>query len=60
MNNNDPFYEHEEDSATLQHRREVRRMLEDRLDRKRLRDEIEDFDGELEDEFDWDTFDLDQ
>ncbi len=49
-----------EDSAVVQHHREVRRMLEDKLDRKRLKNELEDFDGELEGDFDWDEFDLDK
>jgi hypothetical protein len=48
----------EEDSEVVEHKREVKRMIEDKLERKRLKDELEDFDGELDDEFDWDEFDL--
>ena len=36
------------------HKKRVRRMLEDRLEQKRLKKELEDFEGELEDDFDWD------
>ena len=57
--NRNSHYE-KEDSKVLEHRREVKRMLEDKLERKRLKDELEDFDGELEGEFDWDELDLDR
>ena len=50
----------EEDSEVVEHKREVKRMIEDKLERKRLKDELEDFDGELDDEFDWDEFDLNE
>ena len=46
-----------EDGETLAHKREVKRMLEERLERKRLKSELEDFDGELEGELGWDDFD---
>lgn len=46
-------YDQEEDAETKHHRKRVRQMLEDRLERKRLRDEIDDIDSLLEDEFDW-------
>lgn len=46
-------YEKEEDAETRHHRKRVRQMLEDRLERKRLKDEIDDIDSLLEDEFDW-------
>ena len=46
--------DHHEDAAVLAHKKHVRQMLEDRLERKRLKEELEDFDGELEDKFDWD------
>lgn len=58
MNKN--LYHEQEDSKAIEHRREVKRMLEDKLERKRLKNELEDFDGELEGEFDWDDFDLDE
>lgn len=44
-----------EDPETLNHRKQVRRMLEDRLERKRLRADIQD--DFKEDEFDWDDWD---
>lgn len=46
--------EFEEDAAVRHHKKRVRQMLEDRLERKRLKAELEDLD---EDEFDWDDFD---
>jgi hypothetical protein len=49
-----------EDIAVIEHRREVKRRLEEKLDRKRLKNELEDFEGELEAEFDWDEIDLNQ
>jgi hypothetical protein len=41
----------EMDETTLNHKKYVRRMLEERLERKRLKAELDD---ELEGEFDWD------
>lgn len=41
-----------EDSATLTHKRQVRKMIEDRLERKRLKEEFDELDGE----FDWEEF----
>ena len=49
------YFDGEESPEALEHKREVKRMIEARLERKRLKDELEDFDGELEDEFDWDN-----
>lgn len=43
----------EEDFEELNHRKKVRRLLEERLDRRRLKRELDDFDGELEADFDW-------
>ncbi len=43
----------EEDPETRHHRKRIRQMLEDRLERKRLRDELDDFESMFEDEFDW-------
>lgn len=37
----------------LKHRRKLRKTIEDRLDRKRLHDEIDELDGN----FDWDEVD---
>lgn len=58
-NDNNFNYFDEEDTEITTHRREVKRMLENKLERKRLKGELEDFEGELDDEFDWDEFDLD-
>ena len=47
------FTDHEYAQASPDQKR-VRQMLEDRLDSKRLKEELDDWDGELEDKFDWD------
>lgn len=44
-------YEEEEDAATISHKKHVKRMLEDKLERKRLKEELDD---ELYGDFDWD------
>ncbi len=44
----------DEDPEVRHHRKRVRQMLEERLERKRLREELDDFDTLFEDEFDWD------
>ena len=44
-------FNYEDDVEGLHHKKEVRRMLEERLERKRLKQEL---DVELEGEFDWD------
>ena len=44
---------HEDDKQTLSHKKHVRQMLEKRFDQKRLKEELEFFDGELDGEFDW-------
>lgn len=46
-------YDQEEDAETRHHRKRVRQMLEERLERKRLKEELDDLDGIFEDEFDW-------
>lgn len=46
-------YEEENDRDKLSHKRHVRKMLEDRLERKRLKEELD----ELDSEFDWDDYD---
>ena len=45
------FYE--ESSEDLIHRKQIRKMLEKRLEYKRLREEIDELDGD----FDWDELD---
>lgn len=44
---------HEDDKEELSHKKHVRQMLENRLEQKRLKEELEYFDGELDGEFDW-------
>lgn len=44
----------DEDIDELDNKKRVRRMIEDRLERKRLKDELED---ELDNEFNWDDLD---
>lgn len=44
-------FNYDDDVDELNHKKQVRRMLEDRLERKRLKAELED---ELDEEFDWD------
>jgi hypothetical protein len=43
-----------DDPGISAHKKRVRRLLEDRLERKRLKEELDDYDGESEDAFDWD------
>lgn len=47
-------FDYEEDMETLNHKRQVRKMLEDKLEKKRLKAEIYD---DFEDEFDWSEID---
>lgn len=47
----------EEDGDDTSHRKKVRRMLEERLERKRLKDEFKDDFDEINGEFDWDELD---
>lgn len=42
-----------DDEGDIMHRKNVRRLLEDRLERKRLKDEFKDDFDELSGEFDW-------
>ena len=49
--------EYDMNSSDLSHRKEVRRRLEERMERRRLKDDLEDYEGELNDDFDWDGFD---
>lgn len=47
----------EDDMEDSTQRKRIKRMLEDRLERKRLRDEFKDDFDELSGEFDWDELD---
>jgi hypothetical protein len=42
-----------DDADKVSHKRQVRRMLEDRLERKRLKEELD----EIDSDFDWDDYD---
>lgn len=46
-----------DDEIDTTHRKNVRRMLEEKLERKRLKDEFKDDFDELGGEFDWDLLD---
>ena len=51
--NNEQFSEYsyeKEDAQELTHKRHVRRLLEDKLEQRRLKEEFDELDGE----FDWD------
>jgi hypothetical protein len=50
-------FNYDDDAESGTHRKNVRRMLEDRLERKRLREECQDDFDELSAEFDWDSMD---
>jgi ABC-type phosphate transport system auxiliary subunit len=50
-------YNYSDDSHDMLHKKRVRRMLEDKLERKRLKEALEDFDSDLDDEFNWDDTD---
>lgn len=50
-------HSYDEDLENLTHKKKVRRMLEEKLERKRLKEEcFDDFD-ELNGEFNWDDWD---
>lgn len=50
-------YNYDDDINEASQRKRVKRMLEDRLERKRLKDEFKDDFDELSGEFDWDELD---
>jgi hypothetical protein len=50
-------FDHEEDTEIRHHRKRVRQMLEEHFERKRLKEEMDDIDSLLEDEFDWEHTD---
>lgn len=51
------YDEEKEEVQNLDQRKKVKRLLEDRLERKRLKDEFKDDFDELSGEFDWDDLD---
>ena len=50
-------YNYDDEIEDLPKKKRVKRMLEDRLERKRLKDEFKDDFDELSGEFDWDELD---
>lgn len=48
---------YDNDMSDLDHKKKIKRMLEDRLERKRLKNEFKDDFDELSGEFDWDEVD---
>ena len=52
------FIDYEQDDASeVMHKKHIRKQLEKRMEQKRLKEELEFFDGELDGEFDWDYVD---
>jgi hypothetical protein len=52
------FIDYEQDDASeVTHKKHIRKQLEKRMEQKRLKEELEFFDGELDGEFDWDYVD---
>lgn len=52
------FIDYEQDDAVeLTHKKHIRQRLENRMEQKRLKEELEFFDGELDGEFDWNYVD---
>jgi hypothetical protein len=43
----------------VDHRRklEIKKKLEERMEKRRLKQELEDYEGELDSDFNWDNFD---
>ncbi|KTC79288.1 hypothetical protein OQJ13_15260 [Legionella sp. PATHC035] len=50
-------YNYDDDIDSSDHRKNVRRMLEEKLERKRLKEEFKDDFDELSGDFDWDILD---
>ncbi|KTC90012.1 hypothetical protein OQJ18_05980 [Fluoribacter dumoffii] len=50
-------YNYDDDIESMAHRKNVRRMLEEKLERKRLKEEFKDDFDELSGDFDWDVLD---
>ena len=51
------FETFENDTEESEHKKDVRKRLEAKLERKRLKEELEDYEGELDDDFDWEEID---
>jgi len=50
-------YNFDDEVDDLTHRKKVKRLLEDKLERKRLKEEFSDDFDEINGEFDWDELD---
>ncbi|WP_454783090.1 PA3496 family putative envelope integrity protein [Legionella sp. WA2022007384] len=50
-------YNYDDDIESTAHRKNIRRMLEEKLERKRLKEEFKDDFDELSGDFDWDILD---
>ncbi|HRD68761.1 MAG TPA: hypothetical protein PK657_01320 [Legionella sp.] len=50
-------FNYDEDMDEIGHKKRIKRLLEDRLERKRLKDEFRDDFDEVNGEFDWDELD---
>ncbi|WP_115707102.1 PA3496 family putative envelope integrity protein [Legionella sainthelensi] len=50
-------YSYDDDIESISHRKNVRRLLEEKLERKRLKEEFKDDFDELSGDFDWDVLD---
>lgn len=50
-------FQSDENPEELLRKKHIRQMIESRLERKKLKEELEDYEGELDDEFDWDKID---
>ncbi len=50
-------YNYDDDIESTAHRKNVRRLLEEKLERKRLKEEFKDDFDELSGDFDWDVLD---
>lgn len=51
------FSDYRYNDEEVSHKKKIRRMLEDRLEQKRLRNEFKDDFDELDGEFNWDDID---
>lgn len=47
----------EHDPADSKRLKEIKRKLEERMEKRRLKQELEDYEGELDADFDWDDYD---
>ncbi len=59
--NSHSFSEHgddlEFDPVDCQRKLEIKRKLDEQMEKRRLKQELEDYEGELDEDFDWENFD---